>query len=84
MQGLSTVARELREARIERDIERRDELSRENRGFVQVYPKGWSRLQYLIRTNPSAARLYASLRRTWTRKAGSWSQRRQCLPRYSM
>lgn len=61
MQGLSTVARELREARIERDIERRDELSRENRGFVQVYPKGWSRLQYLIRTNPSAARLYALL-----------------------
>jgi DNA-binding transcriptional regulator YhcF (GntR family) len=61
MQGLSTVARELREARIERDIERRDELSRENRGFVQVYPKGWSRLQHLIRTNPSAARLYALL-----------------------
>jgi len=61
MQALSTVARELREARIERDIERRDELSRENRGFVQVYPKGWSRLQHLIRTNPSAARLYALL-----------------------
>lgn len=61
MQALSTVAQEMRTARIERDIERRDDLSRENKGFTQVYPKGWSRLQHLIRTNPSAARLYALL-----------------------
>lgn len=61
MQALSTLAQELRQARIERDIERRDDLSRENRRFVQVYPKGWSRLQHLIRTNPNAARLYALL-----------------------
>lgn len=32
-----------------------------NRNFTQVYPKGWKRLQLLIRTNPSAARVYAFL-----------------------
>lgn len=58
MQGL---AMEIRRARQDRDAERRDDLSRENRRFVQVYPKGWARLQSLIRTNPSAARLYALL-----------------------
>ena len=34
---------------------------RQNRDFVQVYPKGWKRLQALIKTNPSAARVYAFL-----------------------
>jgi len=57
----SSLATQVRQARQERDAERRDELSRENRRFVQVYPKGWSRLQRLIRENPSAARLYALL-----------------------
>lgn len=39
-----------------------EEASRRgNRDFVQVYPKGWKRLQLLIRTNPSAARVYAFL-----------------------
>jgi hypothetical protein len=38
-----------------------EEARRANRGFVQVYPKGWKRLQTLIRTNPSAARVYAFL-----------------------
>jgi len=51
----------IKEARRERDAERRDELSRENRQFTQVYPKGWARLQRLIQTHPSAARLYALL-----------------------
>ena len=32
-----------------------------NHGFVQVYPKGWKRLQKLIQTSPSAARVYAFL-----------------------
>ena len=50
---------EVREARKERNAQRRAELSRENKDFVQVYPKGWKRLQSLIQTNPSAARLYA-------------------------
>lgn len=34
---------------------------RQNKNFVQVYPKGWKRLQGLIRTNPSAARVFAFL-----------------------
>lgn len=55
--GLSV---EIREARQERDAARED-LARENRNFVQVYPKGWHRLQRLIVANPSAARLYALL-----------------------
>lgn len=55
------LAVEVRKARQERDAERRDDLARENRKFVQVYPKGWRRLQQLIRENPSAARLYALL-----------------------
>lgn len=61
MQALSSSAQEVRNARIQRDVERRDDLARENKGFVQVYKKGWNRLQHLIRTNPSAARLYALL-----------------------
>ena len=32
---------------------------RSNKDFVQVYPKGWRRLQALIQTNPSAARVYS-------------------------
>lgn len=38
-----------------------EEESRQNFGFVQVYPKAWKRLQGLIQTNPNAARLYALL-----------------------
>lgn len=34
---------------------------RSNEGFVQVYPKGWARMQTLIRSNPAAARVYAFL-----------------------
>lgn len=34
---------------------------RKNRGFAQVYPKGWRRLQHLIQVNPAAARVYAFL-----------------------
>lgn len=46
----------------DRDEEAQDEAARRaNREFVQVYPKGWKRLQALIRTNPSAARVYAFL-----------------------
>lgn len=32
-----------------------------NRDFTQVYPKGWARLQQLIRDDPPAARVYAFL-----------------------
>lgn len=46
----------------ERDREAADESSRrENRDFVQVYPKGWARLQALILDQPNAARVYAFL-----------------------
>jgi DNA-binding GntR family transcriptional regulator len=49
-------------AAADRDREAADEAARrQNRDFVQVYPKGWARLQTLIRTNPSAARVYAFL-----------------------
>lgn len=51
----------IRQARRERDADRRDDIARENRRFVQIYPKGFRRLQMLIRDNPSAARLYALL-----------------------
>lgn len=56
-----SIALEMRRARIERDVEARDQMSRENKRFVQVYPKGWRRISWLIRENPSAARLYALL-----------------------
>jgi hypothetical protein len=58
---MMSLALKVRRARQERDLEHRDDLARENRRFVQVYPKGWNRLQQLIRDNPSAARLYAVL-----------------------
>lgn len=46
----------------DRDREVVDEAKRTaNRDFVQVYPKGWKRLQGLIRSNPSAARVYMFL-----------------------
>jgi DNA-binding transcriptional regulator YhcF (GntR family) len=38
-----------------------EEARRQNKDFVQVYPKGWQRLQSLIKTNPSAARIYVFL-----------------------
>lgn len=61
MEHPSDIASAVRQARSDRDAERRDELARENRRFTQVYPKGWARLQRLIQTHPSAARLYALL-----------------------
>ena len=62
---------EVREGSKERDAQRRAELSRENKDFVQVYPKGWKRLQSLIQTNPSAARLYALIAENMDPKGGA-------------
>lgn len=46
----------------QRDSEAADERSRTgNRGFVQVYPKGWRRLQKLIQEYPAGARVFAFL-----------------------
>lgn len=44
----------------ERELQQ-EAKKRENRDFVQVYPKGWKRLQDLIKSNPAAARVYAFL-----------------------
>lgn len=45
----------------DRERDKAREEAKKNRGFVQVYPKGWSRLQELIKSNPGAARIYAFL-----------------------
>lgn len=45
----------------DRERELAEEEAKRNKDFVQVYPKGWKRLQELIRSHPSAARLYAFL-----------------------
>ena len=47
---------------IDRDLAvRAEEARKSNRDFVQVYPKGWKRLQTLMRDNLPAARIYAFL-----------------------
>lgn len=48
------------EAQDREDASKKDQ-ERKNRGFAQVYPKGWRRLQSLIQQNPAAARVYAFL-----------------------
>ncbi|WP_024850051.1 helix-turn-helix domain-containing protein [Aminobacter sp. J41] len=56
--------RRLRKMELEaqdRQDEAEREAKRKNRGFSQVYPKGWRRLQSLIQQNPAAARVYAFL-----------------------
>lgn len=50
---------ELREAD-EKAAEEQAE-KRKNRGFTQVYQKGWHRLQELMKDHPMAARIYAFL-----------------------
>lgn len=40
---------------------RQDAERRANRGFAQVYPRGWQRLRWLMREWPMAAQLYAFL-----------------------
>ena len=42
-----------------------EELSRENRGFVQVYPQGWQRIRSLMSENPTAAKVSCSARRAY-------------------
>ena len=56
------AARRAEFAAQDREREAAEEAARRgNKDFVQVYPKGWKRLQSLIRTQPSAARVYAFL-----------------------
>jgi Fe2+ or Zn2+ uptake regulation protein len=56
-----TARDEMRENLRENQEARNAESSRENRNFVQIYPKGWSRLRTLISDNPTAAKVYAIL-----------------------
>lgn len=41
--------------------EEQEERLKKNKGFTQVYGKGFKRLQHLMKNNPSAARLYIIL-----------------------
>lgn len=50
---------EMRQENEEQQKERSEKEKRKNKDFIQVYPKAWKRLQMLMKTNPSAARLYA-------------------------
>lgn len=43
----------------DRDDATAEDQAKRNEGFVQVYEKGWHRLQVLIQANPTAARIYA-------------------------
>lgn len=52
---------ELREQARAMQEAKREELSRENKGFVQVYPQGWQRIRSLMAENPTAAKVYAVL-----------------------
>ena len=59
--GGRTVRMELREQVRAMHEAKAEELSRENRGFVQVYPQGWQRIRSLMSENPTAAKVYAVL-----------------------
>lgn len=61
----------MREQAKAQDEARHDELSRENRNFVQVYPQGWRRLRTLINENPAAAKVYAILAEHIDQSAGA-------------
>lgn len=52
---------ELREQAKAMHEAKQEELSRENKGFVQVYPQGWKRIRSLMSENPTAAKVYAVL-----------------------
>ena len=53
--------RRLELAAEDRDADAAADAAKKNREFVQVYPKGWRRLQDLIQKNAPAARVFAFL-----------------------
>lgn len=65
MQVITEEQRQERRAMFERAdqerAEREQKKRRENRNFVQVYPKGFQRIRTLMDQNPLAARVYAFL-----------------------
>lgn len=40
-------------------LERRLDDERKNKGFTQIYPKGWERIREILKKNPQAACLYS-------------------------
>lgn len=58
---MNMVDRRLELEARDREIALREEEEKKNSGFVQVYKKGWRRLQSLIQHNPGAARVFAFL-----------------------
>jgi hypothetical protein len=49
--------KELKE--IEKDDQEKAEENKKNKGFTQIYPKGWSRIREILKKNPQAACLYS-------------------------
>lgn len=79
MRGMTDIADDAaRSARLaefaaqDRDKQAAEEVAkRGNKDFVQVYSKGWKRLQALMKSNPSAARIYAFLAENMDGTAGA-------------
>ena len=63
--GGRTVRMELREQVRAMHEAKAEKSSRENRGFVQVYPQGWQRIRSLMSENPTAAKGLCSARRAY-------------------
>jgi len=59
--GQAAVEEYFIEAAKLRDERKRQSTRRENKEFVQVYAKGWQRLQQLMKEDKNAARFYAFL-----------------------
>lgn len=49
--------KELKE--IEKDNQEKADENKKNKGFTQIYPKGWSRIREILKKNPQAACLYS-------------------------
>ena len=41
------------------DLEKKNDEEKKNKGFTQIYPKGWSRIREILKKNPQAACLYS-------------------------
>jgi biotin operon repressor len=61
MDGVMMLERRLELDARDREAALQEEEKKKNTGFVQVYTKGWKRLQALIQQNPGAARVFAFL-----------------------
>jgi len=67
-----TAQHRRREMKAEDNIrEAVDDEAKKNRGFTQVYPKGWRRIQALLLENKVAAQIYAFLAESIDSSCGS-------------